>query len=113
MKYARDDAEMSKFQSLAVKDGSVILLPHINWSQEKTSLRDVDGDHAIMLGFTSIKGVGQKAADAIVAERRAHGVFKSFDDFYDRCKAGPVNSRVIDLLIENGATELDKKRYSR
>lgn len=113
LKYARDDAEMSKFQSLAVKDGSVILLPHINWSQEKTSLRDVDGDHAIMLGFTSIKGVGQKAADAIVAERRAHGVFKSFDDFYDRCKAGPVNSRVIDLLIENGATEFDKKRYLR
>ena len=71
------------------------------------------GEHALLLGFTSITGVGQKAADAVGAERRGNGVFKSFDAFYDRCKAGPVNSRVVDLLIENGATELDKKRYLR
>lgn len=111
LKYARDDAEHAKFQSLAVKDGSVILLPHINWSDAKTKLKRIEDDNGIMLGLTSIKGVGQKAADAIVAERDAHGVFKSFDDFYDRCKQGPVNSRVVDLLIESGATELNKKRY--
>ena len=111
LKYARDDAEHAKFQTLAVKDGSVILLPHINWSGSKTKLKRIEDDNGIMLGLTSIKGVGQKAADAIVAEREAHGVFKSFDDFYDRCKQGPVNSRVVDLLIESGATELNKKRY--
>lgn len=111
LKYARDDAEMAKFQSLAVKDGSVIMLPHINWSLEKTSLKRIEGDNAIMLGLSSIKGVGEKAAKQIVDERLKHGVFKNFDDFYDRCKSGPVNSRVVDLLIENGATELNKKRY--
>ena len=74
-------------------------------------MKRIEDDNGIMLGLTSIKGVGQKAADAIVAERKAHGIFRSFDDFYDRCKKGPVNSRVVDLLIENGATELNKKRY--
>ena len=113
LKYAKDDSEVSKFQSLAVKDGSVILLPHIQWSDPKAKLKRLDDDNAILMGLTSIKGVGEKAAMEIVRERADHGVFKNFDDFYDRCKHGPVNSRVVDLLIENGATEMNKKRYMK
>ena len=113
LKYAKDDSEVSKFQSLAVKDGSVILLPHIQWSDPKAKLKRLDDDNAILMGLTSIKGVGEKAAMEIARERADHGVFKNFDDFYDRCKHGPVNSRVIDLLIENGATEMNKKRYMK
>lgn len=113
LKYAKDDAEVAKFQSLAVKDGSVILLPHIQWSDPKAKLKLIDGDNAILMGLTSVKGVGEKAAAEIARERAEHGVFKNFDDFYDRCKHGPVNSRVIDLLIECGATEMNKKRYMK
>lgn len=111
LKYAKDDSETSRFQSLAVKDGSVLLLPHINWSKQKTALKRIEDDNAICLGLTSIKGVGEKAADQIINDRNENGIFKSFDDFYDRCKHGPVTSRVVDLLIENGATEFNKKRY--
>ena len=113
LKYAKDDSEVAKFQSLAVKDGSIILLPHVQWSDPKAKLKQVDGDNAILMGLTSIKGVGEKAAAEIARERAEHGVFKNFDDFYDRCKHGPVNSRVIDLLIESGATEMSKARYMR
>lgn len=113
LKYAKDDSEVAKFQSLAVKDGSIILLPHVQWSEPKAKLKRMDGDNAILMGLTSIKGVGEKAAAEIAREREEHGVFKNFDDFYDRCKHGPVNSRVIDLLIESGATEMSKARYMR
>ena len=58
-----------------------------------------------------IKGIGEKAAAAIEAERKANGVFRSYDDFYDRCKSRTVTSRVIQILKEQGALEFNKKTY--
>ena len=111
LKYARSDQERARFCSKAVKDGSVIFLPHVNYSQVKTSLRKVDGEHAIQLGLSDIKGVGEKAAEVIVNERKEHGVFRNFDDFYDRCKSRLVTSRVIDMLKQDGALEFKKPTY--
>lgn len=111
LKYARSDQERARFCSKAVKDGSVIFLSHANYSQVKTSLRKVDGEHAIQLGLSDIKGVGEKAAEAIVNERKEHGVFRNFDDFYDRCKSRLVTSRVVDMLKQDGALEFKKSTY--
>lgn len=113
LKYARNETERARFCSRAVKDGSIIFLPHVNYSKERTSLRRVDGENVIQDGLSDLKGVGGKAAAQIVAERRAHGVFRSFDDFYDRCKSRLVTSRVIDVLQEQGALEFRKSRYIR
>ena len=76
----------------------------------ETSLRTYDGENVIQQGISTIKGVGDKAAEAIEAERKK-GAFKSYDDFYDRCKGRAVTSRVIDILKEQGALEFNKKRY--
>ena len=113
LKYARDENEYAKFSAKAVKDGSVIFLPHINYSLAKTSMRKVEGQRIIQEGLTNIKGVGEKAAEAIAQERMANGIFRNFDDFYDRCKGRVVNKRVIDLLVDSGATDMRKKRYIR
>ena len=110
MKYVNDDAKLAKFRENAVKDDALIFLPHVNYSADY-SLRRVDGELVIQEGLSSIKGVGEKAAAAIEAERKANGVFVSYDDFYDRCKSRTVTSRVIQILKENGALEFRKKVY--
>lgn len=111
LKYARDDSEMGRFQSFAVADGSIIFLPHVNWSDPKTKLRKMEGEKVIQLGLSTIKNVGEKACVQIKEERDRNGVFRSYDDFYDRCKSRLVTSRVIDALLEAGALQFNKSIY--
>ncbi len=40
--------------------------------------------HDLRLGLTSVKGLGEEEAGRIVAEREAHGPFRSFEDFARR-----------------------------
>lgn len=111
LKYAKNEAEYNRFCSKAVQDGSVIFLPHVNYSTAKARLRSVEGQNVIQQGLSEVKNVGEKAADFIVEERKRNGIFTSFDDFYDRCKSRTVTSRVIDVLKECGALEFKKKVY--
>ena len=111
LKYAKSSAEYDKFCSKAVADGSVIFLPHVNYSGPKSKLRKVDGEVAIQQGLSEIKNVGEKAAQYILDERMANGIFTSYDDFYDRCKSRVVTTRVIQILKEQGALEFNKKTY--
>lgn len=110
MKYSGDDAKLAKFKERAIRDNAVLFLPHVNYSADYT-LRKVESDVVIQEGLSSIKGVGEKAAAAIEAERKANGVFVSYDDFYDRCKSRTVTTRVIQILKEQGALEFNKKAY--
>lgn len=109
MKYADNDADIFKYSQFAVKDGAVVMLPHVNYSA-KTSLRKMDGEDVIQQGLSIIKGIGEKAAETIENERRK-GVFRSYDDFYDRCKGRSITTRVIDILKEQGALEFNKNKY--
>ena len=113
LKYAKSDSEYDKFCARAVADGSVIFLPHVNYSSPKSRLRRVEGDVAIQQGLSEIKNVGEKAAQFIFDERKANGVFTSYDNFYDRCKVkgSPVNIGVIKILKEQGALEFNKEIY--
>lgn len=110
MKYVGDDAKLAKFKENAVHDNVVLFLPHVNYSADYT-LRKVDGDIVIQEGLSSIKGTGEKAAAYIQEERKKNGVFRSYDDFYDRCKSRTVTTRVIQILREQGALEFNKKIY--
>ena len=109
MKYADNDADIFKYSQFAVKDGAVVMLPHVNYSA-KTSLRKMDGEDVIQQGLSIIKGIGEKAAETIQEERKK-GVFKSYDDFYDRCKGRSVTKGVIKTLKEQGALEFNKNKY--
>lgn len=111
LKYAKNDSEYDKFCARAVNDGSVVFLPHVNYSSEKTRLRKVDNESCLQQGLSDIKGVGEKAASYIFDERKKNGIFTSFDNFYDRCKSRTVTSRVISILKEQGALEFNKKTY--
>lgn len=112
MKYCNqsEDAKLAKFKESAVASGALVFLPHVNYTADYC-LRKVDGENVIQEGISSIKDVGEKAAQAIEEERRKNGVFVNFDDFYDRCKSRAVTERVIRALKEQGALEFDKKKY--
>lgn len=114
IKYAGNDGDIAKYSEYAVKDSAVVLLPHVNGTA-KTSLAKVDGEQAIQQGLVTMKDVGLTAAEQIEKERKEHGVYKSYDDFYDRnvFKGSPVNKRTIEALEVNGALEFNKKRYYR
>lgn len=111
IKYARDDKERDEFCNEAAKSGSVLFLPHVNYSKDHTSIRTVDGEQVLQQGLTQIKGIGEKAAQYIVDERKKNGIFTSYDDFYDRCVGRVVNKKVLNLLKEHGALEFTKKTY--
>ena len=111
IKYASNEDQYDKYCSYAVKDGSVVFLPHINYSDVKMRIRKVEGEYCLQRGLSEIKGVGEKAAVEIVAERKQNGIFTSYDNFYDRCKSRVVNERVIRIIKEYGASEFNKKVF--
>lgn len=110
-KYAGSDAERERYCAQAVRDNGIVFLPHINYSHIKTSIRKVDGEYVIQQGLSDLKDVGEKAAELIYEERKKNGVFRSYDDFYDRCAGRVVNKKVLRVLEEQGAIEFKKKTY--
>lgn len=79
--------------------GMEVLPPNIQ--QSTARFRPEDGN--IRFGLAGIKGVGQGAVDAIVADREAHGPFESFMDFFIRVNSREVNKKAIESLINCGA----------
>ena len=65
-------------------------------------------DGRIVFGLKGIKGMGEGAAAAIVAEREANGPYKSFIDFVERAGIKTtdgkraVNNKAIEVLIKTG-----------
>jgi DNA polymerase-3 subunit alpha len=62
------------------------------------------GAHTIQYGLGAIKGVGQGACEAIVAER-SHGAYTNLADFCRRVDPTKLNRRVLEALILSGALD--------
>ncbi len=57
----------------------------------------------IRFGLAGIKGVGELAAQRIIAEREANGPFADFEEFAARVDGRAVNKRVLEHLVKTGA----------
>jgi DNA polymerase-3 subunit alpha len=79
--------------------GLVVLGPDVNESREMFT----PVGPRIRFGLAGIKGVGELAAQRIIAEREASGPFASFDDFAARIDTRAVNKRVLEHLVKTGA----------
>ena len=79
--------------------GIEILPPDINEGQWDFSVK---GD-SIRYGLSAIKSVGRSVIEAIVAEREAHGKFKSLQDFCKRMTTKEMNKRTVESLIKAGS----------
>jgi len=78
--------------------GVEVLPPCVNHSDVEFSVED----GTVRYGFVAIKGVGSKAAEAIVAARQEGGPFISLVDFCERVDLHAVNRQVIEALIRCG-----------
>jgi DNA polymerase-3 subunit alpha len=87
--------------------GLEVLGPDVNESREMFT--PVGGK--IRFGLAGIKGVGELAAQRIIAEREANGAFAGFEDFAARVDGRAVNKRVLEHLVKTGA--FDFSRASR
>ena len=90
--------KLPEYISEANKMGLALHAPDINTSEEYFSVYEGD----IVFGLLGIKGVGEQAARDIVAERTAHGPYKSFIDFLDRLDLHTVNKKNLEVLIKTG-----------
>ncbi|MGD9584320.1 MAG: DNA polymerase III subunit alpha [Lysobacterales bacterium] len=82
--------------------GLAVAAPDCNGSGYR--FEATDRDH-IRYGLGAIKGVGQAACEAIVAERERHGRYRDLADFCRRVEAGKINKRVLEALILSGAMD--------
>ena len=57
----------------------------------------------VRFGLKGIKGAGDKAIEAIIAERERGGGFASLFDFAERVPTGAINKATIESLIKCGA----------
>jgi DNA polymerase-3 subunit alpha len=79
--------------------GIQVLGPDVNESREAFT----PIGPRIRFGLAGIKGVGELAAQRIIAERDQNGRFRDFDDFISRVDGRAVNRRVLEHLAKTGA----------
>lgn len=59
----------------------------------------------IRFGLYTVKNLGTDIADAIIAERKERGPFKSLTDFFERVQHKNVNKKSVEALAKSGAMD--------
>ncbi|MEG1414065.1 MAG: DNA polymerase III subunit alpha [Mucinivorans sp.] len=95
-----DIKKISFFMDECRRMNAPVLGPDVNYSYEHFA---VDQLHNIRFGMAGIKGVGQGAVEAIVAERQAGGLFSDIFDFVERVSLTAVNRKAFECLALSGA----------
>ncbi|MFU7528328.1 DNA polymerase III subunit alpha [Qipengyuania sp. ASV99] len=85
--------------------GVEVLPPDINASHARFTVEQTDHGYGVRYALAGIRNVGEKAMEAIVAEREANGPFESLKDFFERLPQGSMNRRQLDGLICAGALD--------
>ncbi len=84
--------------------GGFTVIGHENGSgtpmQEATA-----GQRKIRFGLYTIKNLGTDIADAIIAERKKNGKYKSIAEFLDRIKHKNLNKKSMEALIKSGSMD--------
>ncbi|MGZ8296714.1 MAG: DNA polymerase III subunit alpha [Allosphingosinicella sp.] len=90
---------------------ALCLPPSINASEAEFSIEETGEGLAVRYALGALKGVGEKAMEQLVEERRANGGFKSLEDFAERVDPRLLNRRQIESLAGGGAFDpLDSNR---
>lgn len=97
-----DIKKISFFMDECRRMNAPVLGPDVNYSYDRFA---VDAMGNIRFGMTGIKGVGQGAVEAIVAERRANGKFADIYDFVERVNMTAVNRKAFECLALSGALD--------
>lgn len=100
LEYANEDDRLEYINRIILSYSKEIdiVFPDIN----RSSIRFLLKGREIIWSLSHIKGVGEKAAIAILKARK-NGEFKNLKDFYDRVEKRVVNKRTFVSLIYSGA----------
>ena len=94
-----DIKKLELYMSESNRMGISVLSPDINESQMQFS-SNTKGD--IRFGLAAIKGVGEGAVNAIIAEREKNGPYKDIYDFAERCNYTAVNRKCFENIAMSG-----------
>lgn len=101
--------DMGQTEKLAVfvedmkRLGVPCLPPDINASEAEFSVDEIADGFAVRYALAGLKGVGERAMELIVEERRDKGRFQSLDDFARRVDPRLLNKRQVEALAGAGA----------
>ncbi|WP_252257945.1 DNA polymerase III subunit alpha [Erythrobacter aurantius] len=85
--------------------GITVLPPCVNASEARFSVEQTDDGYAVRYALAGIRNVGEKAMEALVAERLANGPFESLKDLCERLPQGAMNRRQLEGLACAGALD--------
>ena len=83
--------------------GFALAGPCVNRSEAEFTVERTEEGLAVRYALAGIRNVGEKAMDALVAEREANGPFTSLEDLFRRAPPGSMNRRQIEGLAAAGA----------
>ncbi|MDE1931954.1 MAG: DNA polymerase III subunit alpha, partial [Alphaproteobacteria bacterium] len=95
--------KLNVFRQECDRLGIKLLPPDINRSDVEFAVEAADESGAIRYALAAVKGVGSGAMRAVVAERAAHGPFKTLFDFAARIDPKHFNKRQFESLVKAGA----------
>ncbi|MXO66051.1 DNA polymerase III subunit alpha [Altericroceibacterium endophyticum] len=77
--------------------------PDLNASEAEFSVEQTETGHAVRYALAGIRNVGEKAMEAVVAEREKNGRFENLEDLFRRMPQGCMNRRQMEGLAGAGA----------
>ncbi len=103
---AGDVEEVSGIVAECKRMGIPILSPDVNQSNGSfTVIKDKTTGDKIRFGLYAIKNLGEEISNAIIAERKRGGPYKSFSNFLERVKHKNLNKKSLEALIKAGALD--------
>jgi DNA polymerase-3 subunit alpha len=109
--------DMHQSEKLAVfvddmrRNGVALEGPDMNRSEAEFTVERTEEGYAVRYALAGIRNVGEKAMDALVAEREAKGRFATLEELFRRAPYGSMNRRQLEGLAGAGAFDsLEKNR---
>ncbi|EGD58504.1 DNA polymerase III, alpha subunit [Novosphingobium nitrogenifigens DSM 19370] len=87
------------------RNGFALAGPDINRSVAEFTVERTEESYAVRYALAGLRNVGEKAMEAIVAEREANGPFQTLDELFRRLPAGAMNRRQLEALAAGGALD--------
>src|SRR5690606_42134682 len=82
--------------------GIMVSGPDVNESDLRFS---VNKNGEIRFGLSGVKGVGDKAVESIITERKENGLYQDIYDFARRMNSRTVNKKVYENLVYSGVVD--------
>jgi DNA polymerase III subunit alpha len=87
----------------AIQMGLSILAPDVNESDHTFTVVPGEEGDSIRFGLSATKNVGHGVVEAIIAERRANGIFTDLAAFFSRVDSKDLNRKSVESLARAGA----------